>query len=54
MKLEAAVIRCLGERLPDLISLDNLATARRAQQRGYASALVTHLTELVRAPYGGW
>lgn len=47
-KVEAAIVEYLGERVRDLISLDNLATAKRAQRRGYASALVTHLTDLVR------
>ncbi|KAI0728653.1 hypothetical protein C8Q72DRAFT_917492 [Fomitopsis betulina] len=45
-KVEAAIVEYLGERVRDLISLDNLATAKRAQRRGYASALVTHLTDL--------
>ncbi|KAH9937504.1 uncharacterized protein B0H18DRAFT_1113329 [Fomitopsis serialis] len=45
-KEQAVVAKHLGDRVANLISLDNLATAVKAQRKGYASALVRHLTDL--------
>lgn len=45
-KEQATVAKHLGDRVSNLISLDNLATAVKAQRKGYASALVVHLTDL--------
>ncbi|KAH9835738.1 uncharacterized protein C8Q71DRAFT_858588 [Rhodofomes roseus] len=45
-KLRATIAQHIGDRAADLISLDNLVTAVRAQKRGYASALVTKLMDL--------
>ena len=46
-KLAPAVARALGDRVPELISLDGLSTAPEKQGLGYAGSLVNRLAAMV-------
>ncbi|TFY59516.1 hypothetical protein EVJ58_g5729 [Rhodofomes roseus] len=47
-KLKATIANALGDRVPELFSLDGLSTAPEKQGLGYASLLVDKLAAIVR------
>lgn len=49
----AAITTALGDRLPELISLDNLVTAAEKQGLGYATSLVNFVLDLAAAQSRG-
>lgn len=46
-KLAPAIAKALGNRIPELISLDGLSTAPEKQGLGYAGSLVNQLAAMV-------
>ena len=48
-KLAPAIAKALGNRVPELISLDGLSTAPEKQGLGYAGSLVNQLAAMVRS-----